>query len=184
MKRINILSLFVLLFALPACLKAAYIKPSVIAERLLAQGPEARAVDGGTALHFAAISDDVALIDRVLEHIFRVDVRNDAGYTPFHWAVATGSRVGAEYLFERAKVDVNQPAFDGLRPLDAAIISGSTDMVKFLLERGASPDCDKEISCLTEQGYAKNRVTSRMRAARAGIELAMTPSPDSFDEID
>lgn len=132
---------------------------------LLAGAPElvqARA-EGGTPLHFAAIANDRAMVDLLLDAGADLNAR-DGTYqmTPIGWANEEGHADMVRYLASRgADVDLHQAAAYGLvervrelvkgprrqinavvggwTPLQLATLWGHADVVELLLSRGGDP---------------------------------------------
>ena len=119
--------------------------------------------EGATALHFAAIAGDRAMVDLLLTARADVNARDDTyQMTPIAWANEEGHREMVHHLYDRgAEVDLHQAAAYGLvahvkdlvrssrrqvnavvggwTPLQLATIWGHPDVVELLLSRGADP---------------------------------------------
>jgi ankyrin repeat protein len=117
-----------------------------------------RVQDGLTALHLAAIYNQTNAARLLLRHGARIDVVNDAGFTPLHLAIICGAEAMVEFLLKN-NADVNQvmtnsPAgrfvgrpmgtgpnamrFKGESALHLAAAMCQTNMVPMLLAAGAS----------------------------------------------
>lgn len=132
---------------------------------LLAQTPalaHARS-EGATAMHFAAIAGNRAMVDLLLTARADVNARDDTyQMTPIAWANEEGHRDMVRHLYDRgAEVDLHQAAAYGLldhvkdlvrgsrrqvnavvggwTPLQLATVWGHPDVVELLLSRGADP---------------------------------------------
>lgn len=119
--------------------------------------------EGATALHFAAIAGDRAMVDLLLTARAEVNARDDTyQMTPIAWANEEGHREMVRHLYDRgAEVDLHQAAAYGLvdhvkdlvrgsrrqvnavvggwTPLQLATIWGHPEVVELLLSRGADP---------------------------------------------
>jgi ankyrin repeat protein len=107
---------------------------------LLQQGanPNAATPTGETALQFAAEADDHAAVERLVHAGAKV-ANNHYGVSPFIAACEHGDAQVMALLLQ-AGADVNQPMADGRTPLMVAAETGKPAAVKFLLERGATPN--------------------------------------------
>lgn len=108
-----------------------------------------KAIDGRSALHFAAEFGNEAITMALLEAGGKVNtetynVGDDnwqkkffAGRTPLHWAAQNGHLAIAQMLLKRgAKVNALNSTYR--TPLQEAIMFRHTPMIKYLLENGAS----------------------------------------------
>jgi uncharacterized protein len=135
------------------------------ARALLAETPDlvqAR-FEGGTALHFAAIANDRAMVDLLLDAGGDLNAHDETyQMTPIGWANEEGHVDMVRYLYSRgAEVDLHQAAAYGLvdrvqelvkgsrrqinavvggwTPLQLATLWGHPDVVELLLSRGGDP---------------------------------------------
>ncbi|KAK0644279.1 hypothetical protein B0T16DRAFT_195007 [Cercophora newfieldiana] len=74
-----------------------------------------------------------------------VDVRDDHGWTPLHWA-ACGGRLEAAKLLVKHGADVNAVAMKGETVLSLAVESGERELVRFLIEHGANVNCTAHVA--------------------------------------
>lgn len=119
--------------------------------------------EGATALHFAAIAGDRAMVDLLVTARADVNARDDTyQMTPIAWANEEGHREMVRHLYDRgAEVDLHQAAAYGLvdhvkdlvrssrrqvnavvggwTPLQLATLWGHPEVVELLLSRGADP---------------------------------------------
>jgi ankyrin repeat protein len=135
------------------------------ARALLTETPELAHArfEGGTALHFAAIANDRAMVDLLLAAGADLNARDETyQMTPIGWANEEGHSEMVHYLFARgAEVDLHQAAAYGLvdrvqelvkgsrrqinnvvggwTPLQLATLWGHPEVVELLLSRGGDP---------------------------------------------
>jgi hypothetical protein len=103
-----------------------------------------RAVDEGdggrTALHYAALSGDVAMIDELFGAGALVDARDHDGGTPLHEAAAWGRTEAARALLDRG-ADVNvAEGPNAATALHWAARGDHRPLAELLLGAGADPD--------------------------------------------
>ena len=104
------------------------------------------AAAGPFALHTAAKTGDVAAARTLLESGVPVNVENDRGITPLHYAVVPSPRytdhsLRMTSLLLQFGADPNYtPLRTGVTPLDAAVMAGSPGVVQLLLENGGNPE--------------------------------------------
>lgn len=119
-------------------MKASWDGQKEIVEILLAAGARVNATasdDRGTALMSAVTRAHVDIIRTLLTAGADVSPKNTYGFNAFTSAVAAGNEEVAGMLLE-AGAKVNDGAH-GLTPLQFAASSGSVDMIRFLVSRGA-----------------------------------------------
>jgi ankyrin repeat protein len=94
-----------------------------------------------TSAFFGATSHgDPEQMRLLLDYGASADVRGDGGYTPLHFAAATGRLGAARFLVLELNADVNARDDEGTTPLHLASqgwIEGTPEVVQFLLENGA-----------------------------------------------
>jgi uncharacterized protein len=96
----------------------------------------APAVDGDTALHWAAYWDDLDTAALLLKSGADVNAVNRYGVTPLSLACTNGSAAMID-LFLKAKADPNAALPGGETPLMTAARTGKADAIKLLLAKGA-----------------------------------------------
>lgn len=94
------------------------------------------AVDGTTALHWAARNDDRASVTLLLRAGAKVNAPNRYGVTPLALAVANGSAAVTGLLLD-AGADANAVSSEGESVLMTASRAGGVEVVKALLAKGA-----------------------------------------------
>ncbi len=92
--------------------------------------------DGTTALHWAALLDDLAAADLLLGAGAKVDVADDYGVTPLSLASTNGSAAMIERLL-KAGANPNAALPGGETPLMTAARTGRADAVQILLAKKA-----------------------------------------------
>jgi ankyrin repeat protein len=114
---------------------------------LLQSGTDVNAAqgDGMTALHWAALRNDVPSAEMLLYAGANVKASTRlGGHTPLALASRNGQGEMVKILLE-AGADANQATGSGATPLMLAAASGSVDAVKALLERGAAVDARESL---------------------------------------
>ena len=108
---------------------------------LLAQGLDANATDadGTTALHWAALNDDLPIAEALLAAGARADAANRFDATPLAVASENGGAAFIKRLLD-AGADPNWATPEGETALMTAARTGRADAVRLLLDRGADPN--------------------------------------------
>ena len=108
---------------------------------LLRQGTDAdaRAVDGATALHWAAHRDDLKAADLLIRAGANVEATNRYGVAPLALACLNGNAAMIETLLD-AGADPNATQPGGETALMTASRTGRVAAVQVLLDRGADPN--------------------------------------------
>ena len=92
-----------------------------------------------TPLHLAVWKGDAAVVELLLYHEADVKLKAMDNFTALHFAAQNGSRLICEYLVNREKTLLDMPTSKaGKTALHLAIGKGHIDVVKYLLEAGAS----------------------------------------------
>ena len=131
-------------------LKMAIIfRQAEIVKILLAHGadPNERCIGGSTALHTSVskegMEDDniigTFIFKQLIDNGASVNVREDNGVTPLHYAAKYGKIVEVEYLI-RGGAEIDAQKDDGFTPLAYAIVGGQLATVKALIKAGARLD--------------------------------------------
>ena len=150
--------------------------------------------EGGTALHFAAIANDHAMVDILLGAGADLNARDDTyQMTPIGWANEEGHEDMVRYLYERgAEVDLHQAAAYGLfdrvkelvkgprrqvnalvggwTALQLATVWGHPEVVELVLARGGDP--------LVKDPYGR----TTLEIARSQVETGGKSTPLVRDE--
>lgn len=128
-------------------------------QRMVERGnsPDTADPDGSTLLMLAARAGHGPVVSYLITQKASVNGRNKFGDTAL-MAAALGGHVEAAGILLAAGAEINPP---GWTPLHYATFEGRTEMVKFLLERGANKDA-----------VAPNEYTPLMLAVRNGHEAA------------
>ena len=128
---------------------------------------EAQAMNGNTALMMAAYKRDRPAFEALLARGARV---NRAGWTPLHYAAASGGDEIARLLVARkARLDAVSPKPSGAyTPLMMAAREGQESIARLLLEAGANPRI-KNTEGLTAQQIAERAGHIRIAQAIAGF---------------
>ncbi|CCF56722.1 hypothetical protein KAFR_0B04260 [Kazachstania africana CBS 2517] len=99
-------------------------------------------IDGRTPLHWATSFQYSEIIQLLLNNMKAIDLDNlkdDAGWTVFHIACSIGNLSIVEALYNRdIKPDLNLATSQGVTPLHLAVAKKYNDVVKFLIDNGAS----------------------------------------------
>src|SRR6266480_98600 len=106
---------------------------------LLAHGADlgARDPQGETPLHRAAFHGHTALAALLLSHGADTQARDGRGETPLHLACAPTAHLDMIQLLIQRGADLNAEDEIGAAPLHSAILIGSAEAVRALLEAGA-----------------------------------------------
>lgn len=110
-------------------------------ERLLAADPAllhstARGI-GHSALHWAAASGNLAVVQWLLDAGASANARNSGESTPVHTAASGGHLAVVEELCTRG-ADIQAADSDGTTAMDKAVARGRDEVVRFLAARAAS----------------------------------------------
>ena len=119
---------------------------------LLAHGSDVNEIDPVTkftALHNAAVSGHVALVEALLSWEAAVDLQSHGGSTPLHLACQEG-HLPCVLALLKAGASVTLPVQDGRIGIHIAVLKNKVEVVRTLLEHGCHPDIvryDDEIMC-------------------------------------
>ena len=134
---------------------------------LLREGADVNAAqgDGMTALHWSALSDDVAAMEVLLYAGATVEPTTRlGGYTPLHLAVMEGNGVAAAYLLG-AGSDGERVTGTGVSPLHLAAQAGRLAALSALIDSGADVNVQDEYLERTPLHFAT--ANSRLEAMAA-----------------
>lgn len=100
--------------------------------------PSVQSVFGSTPVHYAAWKDStVSQVRELLRFDAEVNIQNDRGQAPLHYAVEYNSVQTASCLIKAgAQLDIKDE--DGVTPLFACLRADSPDLTRLLLAQGAS----------------------------------------------
>ena len=114
--------------------------------------------DGATELHQAVLKKKNSQIPKLLEQAgFDINVTDDFGATPLHYAVSAGDLCMALFLIS-FDADVNaKTREDGVTPLHIAVLEGNMDIVHMLLGEGANRNAKDHNGC-TPMDYVEVHV--------------------------
>src|SRR5262249_42118825 len=145
---------------------------------LLKQAAEVNASqgDGMTALHWAAMKNDVDLVQTLLYAGANAKATTRIGaYTPLLLAARNGNAEVIDPLV-KAGADVNAATSNGTTPLMFASASGNVALVQALIERGANVNATESVRGLTPAMFAaaSNRAAVLGLLAQQGADLKAT----------
>ena len=125
--------------------KNSEVSASDIAKTLVSAGADvnARNKNGITTLHLAVHNGNLNLIEFMLEHKARLDVKDNSGRTPLHLVcLASKNRLAIlkSILSKCKKSEIDSRDFRGKTALHIAVLSNDLQAVKLLLDSGANPE--------------------------------------------
>lgn len=134
-----------------------------------------------TLLHYAADGNQVAVIDYLLAEGAELEPLDVDQTTPLHHAARNGAFDALKRLVDegadfRARQKIFKNNDNGISALDLAAKNGRWEIVKFLLEKGASADDPKQPIWPTALhracgGYRANGSGTKMEGHRKAIDL-------------
>jgi ankyrin repeat protein len=166
----------------PPLIAAAESGDRVAVSRLLDQGTavDTRAVDGTTALHWAARADRVDTVRVLLESGADANAADRYGVTPLYLAAENGSPAVIAALLD-AGADMHAVAPIGETALMTAVRTGVVEAVQLLLERGAVVDArDREFeqtALMLAVREAHPRVVELLLARGADVDARTRVGP-------
>lgn len=143
---------------------------------LLRQGADVNApqADGLTALHWAALNDDVGTLEVLLYAGATIrPLTRVGGYTPLHLAARSGHSAVVGALLE-AGADANHWTDTGVTPLHFAAQANDAESIRTLVEHGADINAPDEFRGRTPLVFAAARDATG--AVKALLELGADPS--------
>ena len=112
-------------------------------------------------LHRAGSDGDIAEIERLIGLGYDVNLFDDMGNTPLHYAVESEQVEAVKMLLRHgALINANDEATIGETPLSLAVQGEHLGVVTLLLESGADPDINGWMG-----------LTARIRACKRGDQL-------------
>uniref|UniRef100_A0A5S6QYQ3 ANK_REP_REGION domain-containing protein n=1 Tax=Trichuris muris TaxID=70415 RepID=A0A5S6QYQ3_TRIMR len=160
--------------------------------------PKERTVDsklsrfGETALHKAAMSNNLEECQRLLDCGAHVNPVDHYGWTPLHEACNHGNYEIAELLIQRG-ADINRKSKSGTTPLMDAVNNDHVNVIQLLLEKGADVDANDNQGrsplmhpyvCEFLQRQASSHTSELARTSDSNGEeetLAKTLSPEASE---
>ncbi|XP_077746993.1 uncharacterized protein LOC144309906 [Canis aureus] len=128
-----------------ALLKAVQSQDEACVDILLKHGanPDLKDIKGNTALHYAALGDNVTIAQKLLLKKVNMEIRNKDGLTPLLLAVNEKKEKMVAFLLEEA--NINAVDYAKRTALHLACAIGREDMVKLLVDRHCQLNlCDGE----------------------------------------
>jgi ankyrin repeat protein len=187
---IGALSLSACLYATPSApvADAAQQGDKETVRTLLKQAADVNAAqgDGMTALHWAAMKNDVDLAQTLLYAGANPRATTRIGsYTPLILAAKTGNAAVMDPLI-KAGADVNAKTSNGTTPLMLAAASGDVDAVSRLIEAGADVNAKESTRAETATMFAaaSNRAAVIRLLAGHGADLNATTSIVNLNDLD
>lgn len=133
------------------------------------------------SLVLAARNGDLAEVQRLINAGASVNVIDESGTTPLHWAAFGGhQRVVKELIAEGALVNV--PDKDSFSPLDTAAQKGFAKIVQLLIKAGANleaRDRDGGTALYAAAGKGHIRIVRLLLKAGAEVESRFTQTDDT-----
>ena len=127
-------------------LAAAQTGHTDICGLLLAHGSNVNEVDPDTkdtALYYAALHGNNAIVEALLSWRADVNPQNHIGFTPLHAACQEGHMLCVQTLL-KAGASLTLPSDSGKLPIHTAARENRVEVISTLLKRGCSPDM---VSC-------------------------------------
>jgi len=120
-----------------------------IAKYVLDQGgiiiDNPRVYNGPTPLHMVIQHDNIEVMALLLKNGADANQQTSEFHTPFMWAIRMGKREFAEMLLNY-NADINKVSND-MSALHIAAASDNSDMLKFLIDKGADVNIDSGFGC-------------------------------------
>lgn len=158
---------------------AAMRRDAAAVKLLLKQGADVNAAqgDGMTALHWAALHNDVELARMLLYAGARLDAATRNGtYTPLHVAARNGSAAVAKALLDAGANANAVTTSGGATPLHLAAAQGNSETIAALLDHGAQVNAKELAWGQTPLMWAAayNRVAALKLLVARGADVKMT----------
>jgi F-type H+/Na+-transporting ATPase subunit beta len=134
---------------------------------------------GGTALHWAVVTGDVALLAFLLSSKVNIEACDRSGWTPLHTAVWRGQQAIIERLLA-AGVNLNATTDNDHTPLHFAAMRNFREAATVLLDAGARVDLlDKNGRTPTDWAILKNAESIiELLVSHGAEQIAITPVPE------
>ncbi|XP_064643262.1 ankyrin-1-like isoform X3 [Lineus longissimus] len=101
-------------------------------------------MDGDQAIHFAVTTDNLELVETLIDRGADKDAKNEFGFTPLHFAVLSRNLPAVTFLVKKAGVNVNAVDKDGNQAIHFAVTTANLELVETLIDRGADKDAKNE----------------------------------------
>jgi pectate lyase len=92
-----------------------------------------------SSFHMVACMGDLARVESFVEEGADVDIKDELGWTPLHWAASTGQEEVAEFLIANG-ANVNVGAYNNRTPLHQAAQAGWRKLAELFISEGAEVD--------------------------------------------
>ena len=143
----------------------------------------ARQPDGTTALHWAAYTDNLPLVERLIAAGANVNAKNRYGVAPLSLASVNGNAAVVKCLLE-AGADANAPMPGGETPVMSAARAGNADVLRLLAAHGA--DVNATFGDVGQTALMWAAAANRAGAIKVLLELgadrdarSLNPDPDN-----
>ncbi|OLN95493.1 Ankyrin-3-like protein 4 [Colletotrichum chlorophyti] len=138
-----------------------------------------------TRLHFAALANDIETLRSLLDNVDRVDIEDEAGFTPLHLAVAESHEEAIVVLYEHGAALDKLSTFTGGSAIHVAVEVAKLSTVELLLKLGADANAS---FCLHGTTHTRTALTHCIEARdKPGVIHALVRGGaqlDSYEEPD
>jgi hypothetical protein len=137
-------------------------------------------------IHDAAAKSDTDKVQQLVQaDPTLVNVGDDDGATPMHWACAAGSNPVVEFLLSSG-ANVNAKRKNGVTPLHVACAMGKTQVVTLLLAKGADVNAKDKLGRTPLSVAQKNKQTAVVKILSnhkpAQVKPAAVPKSSNADK--
>ncbi|XP_064643268.1 uncharacterized protein LOC135497359 isoform X6 [Lineus longissimus] len=129
-------------------------------------------MDGDQAIHFAVTTDNLELVETLIDRGADKDAKNEFGFTPLHFAVLSRNLPAVTFLVKKAGVNVN--AVDKMlnTPMDLAAQGDETELISLLKKYGGRKGPRKQVPVT---GKEQKSLTFPQVAATDALAVHQTP---------